>query len=152
MIKISQATLLLLLFGSLTLTAQNNKGSHEKIKTLKIAYLTEQLGLSPNEAEKFWPIYNQYDQKLMELRFSERIKIRTQIKKLGGIDALNNNEAKKIAMEFIALEKLSHETISAFSNELLKVLSFKQFLKFQEAENNFKRKLIKRLRGEKGKN
>ena len=33
----------------------------ERIKSLKIAFVTEKLGLSPEESEKFWPIYNQME-------------------------------------------------------------------------------------------
>jgi Skp family chaperone for outer membrane proteins len=32
----------------------------EKIKTLKVAYITKELNLTSGEAEKFWPVYNEY--------------------------------------------------------------------------------------------
>jgi hypothetical protein len=32
----------------------------DKIRSLEIAYLTKQLQLMPDEAEKFWPVFNQY--------------------------------------------------------------------------------------------
>jgi len=32
----------------------------EKLETLKIAFITRQLNLTPDEAQKFWPVYNQY--------------------------------------------------------------------------------------------
>lgn len=32
----------------------------DKIRSLEIAYLTKQLQLTPDEAEKFWPVFNQY--------------------------------------------------------------------------------------------
>ena len=54
-------TLIFVLFFSFSLSAQVNKESREKIKTLKIAYITEQLNLTAKEAQDFWPIYNTYD-------------------------------------------------------------------------------------------
>jgi hypothetical protein len=36
----------------------------EKIEALKIAFITEKLGLSTAEAQKFWPVYNQYDNEI----------------------------------------------------------------------------------------
>jgi hypothetical protein len=41
----------------------NNKDlkGREKIKQLYIAYITQEINLSEDEAEKFWPIHNQYD-------------------------------------------------------------------------------------------
>jgi len=55
-----------LLFGFITfatlLTHAQVTGteSGEKIRSLEIAYLTKQLQLTPEEAEKFWPVFNQY--------------------------------------------------------------------------------------------
>ena len=56
------------MFFSLSLSAQRMPGappaSHQqkedRIKSHKIAYLTEQLSLSPEEAQQFWPVYNAY--------------------------------------------------------------------------------------------
>ncbi|MCC6289328.1 MAG: hypothetical protein IT249_15725 [Chitinophagaceae bacterium] len=36
----------------------------ERIKSLEIAYFTRQLQLTPEEAEKFWPVFNQYRKEL----------------------------------------------------------------------------------------
>ncbi|MEP6948823.1 MAG: hypothetical protein ABI863_06100 [Ginsengibacter sp.] len=39
----------------------------EKIQSLKIAFITQKLQLTSDEAEKFWPIYNQYDNEIHSL-------------------------------------------------------------------------------------
>jgi hypothetical protein len=52
--------ILFVLLGSLSqIKAQEPAG--EKIQALKIAFITQKLQLTPDEAQKFWPIYNQYD-------------------------------------------------------------------------------------------
>ena len=33
----------------------------EKIKAEKVAFLTTRMDLTPQEAEKFWPVYNQLE-------------------------------------------------------------------------------------------
>lgn len=33
----------------------------ERVKSLKIAFVTEKLALTPDESEKFWPVYNQME-------------------------------------------------------------------------------------------
>ncbi len=38
------------------------------LQALKIAYITKRLDLSPDEAQKFWPIYNQYAEELKRTR------------------------------------------------------------------------------------
>jgi ssDNA-binding replication factor A large subunit len=50
----------------------------ERIEPLKIAYITKRLDLSPEEAQKFWPIYNQYSD---ELKFTRK-------------DAMRNNKTE----------------------------------------------------------
>ena len=47
----------LLAFGSFWVTAQRG----EKIQALKIAFITQKLGLSAEEAQRFWPVYGQYE-------------------------------------------------------------------------------------------
>jgi hypothetical protein len=45
-----------LLTIGIKIRAQNGN----RLEALKIAYITNKLNLSPEEAQKFWPIYNQY--------------------------------------------------------------------------------------------
>ena len=35
-------------------------GGGQKLEAIKIAYITRQLNLSPQEAQRFWPVYNNY--------------------------------------------------------------------------------------------
>ena len=49
--------------------AQNGR---EKIQALKVAFITQKLHLTPSEAEKFWPVYNQYDNEIMQVRANNR--------------------------------------------------------------------------------
>ncbi len=57
--------LILTLFLSIGLHAQDNdKKENGRLEALKIAYITKKLNLSPEEAQKFWPIYNQYSDEM----------------------------------------------------------------------------------------
>lgn len=51
---------------------ETTKGAGNRIDALKIAYLTNKLNLSPEEAQRFWPIYNQYATELRKLRMDAR--------------------------------------------------------------------------------
>lgn len=52
----------------LSLNAQQEGGNENAIESLKIAFLTKQLDLTPEEAQKFWPVYNQYTMELKKMR------------------------------------------------------------------------------------
>ena len=63
--------LLLLMFsGTFSLAnAQGNRGGRsEKVDALKIAFLTQKLQLTSAEAEKFWPVYNKYEDEIQSVR------------------------------------------------------------------------------------
>lgn len=51
----------------------------EKINALRIAYISEKLGLTTEQAEKFWPVYREFSDKRKELR-QELIGARKQLK------------------------------------------------------------------------
>ena len=38
----------------------NNPNAKDRIEALRIAFISQQLNLTPAEAEKFWPVYNAY--------------------------------------------------------------------------------------------
>lgn len=58
--------LTLILAGVSFVNAQDNqpgdeKGKQEKIRSLYVAYVTQQLQLTPDEAQKFWPVHSQFE-------------------------------------------------------------------------------------------
>ena len=42
------------------------------MQALKIAFITQRLDLTSAEAEKFWPIYNEYEVEINNLRISNK--------------------------------------------------------------------------------
>ena len=63
--------ILLMATGSL-LNAKAQDG--EKLQALKIAWLTKKLDLSPEEAQRFWPIYNRYTEEIRSIRQDQKQK------------------------------------------------------------------------------
>lgn len=119
---------------------------HEKIRALKVVFITEQLELSPKEAEKFWPIYNLYSGKEFNLRFHETRKLRQKIKSSGGIEAISDIEADVILKRLIDIDT----EIAAVKNEmyqkLKQIISSKKLIKLQIAEFEFNKKVLEELR------
>jgi hypothetical protein len=66
--KMKKYLLIFLVFlGSFSFAAAQN-GKSEKIQALKVAFITQKLNLTSTEAEKFWPVYNQYESEIKTLR------------------------------------------------------------------------------------
>ena len=142
----------LLFFISFLANAQKQKKKQvrgEKIKALKIAFLTNELDLTSSEAEKFWPIYNRYDEKLHQLERVEKQKLRAQIKDASGIDNISENEAKSIVRKIADIDEQVYKTKVTYDKELATVLSFKKLLKLKVAEKDFVRKLMRKYRKKK---
>ena len=74
--KIKSTLLLLLLMvlagntfaGRFHYQQNNGQNPGDRIESLRIAYISQQLNLTPQEAEKFWPVYNSYRNDLETLR------------------------------------------------------------------------------------
>ena len=64
--KILLLTLFLLNINYFCYSQVNNRKNN--IEAIQIAYLTRELSLSPDEAQKFWPIYNEYRDELLAVR------------------------------------------------------------------------------------
>ena len=64
-IKHGALLLMVLLAGLGVCSAQgqnpnNQQSAKDKIEALRIAFISQQLNLTPEEAQKFWPVYNAY--------------------------------------------------------------------------------------------
>lgn len=135
-----------LFLSTLMFSQKNNKESWKKIKALKVAYLTEQLNLMSDEAEKFWPLYNEFDKKQGKLRNSSRMKLRKMIREKGDIEAITDEEAKGLITFKLSNDKALYELQSEFVKKVGKIISHQKILKLQLAEMEFARKLMKKYR------
>jgi hypothetical protein len=139
-------TLLFLCFGLVLGFAQDSnhgKKSKEKIKKLKIAYFTENLSLTKNEAEKFWPIYNAYDDRNHDLRGKGFSKIK---KEVDDMEDMSEAEAQEVLNRLEALETQVYENKKDLMKNLRAVLPAKKIIQLKKAERDFNRKLMKQFR------
>lgn len=93
---------------------EDRKERKERIEVFKIQFITEKLELTPNEAESFWPLYEEYNKAVKEIAktksedeilFQEAIlvarkKYKTDLKPILKSDE-RVNEALKIEREFL---------------------------------------------------
>lgn len=63
---------ILFLICTLPLFSQERQDGGNSIEALKIAYLTKKLNLTTEEAQRFWPIYNNYAGELRQARTDQR--------------------------------------------------------------------------------
>ncbi|NNL02572.1 MAG: hypothetical protein HKP39_09890 [Eudoraea sp.] len=133
----------LLLFALVTnfVVGQKRPGM-EKIKSLKIAFITERLALSSEEATVFWPVYNEHEKALENIRTKERQDIRG---KLRNFNQMSDQEIRGLMDEFLELEKEKTERNHAFLKKMSDLISARKTFMLIKAEEDFKRRLLQQL-------
>ncbi|MDO5989650.1 sensor of ECF-type sigma factor [Flavivirga amylovorans] len=131
----------LLFFFLLNTSAQQNR---EKIKALKISFITEKLDLTEQEAQKFWPIYNNYYKATSKIRHEDIRDIRREIKK--DISTLTDKRAKELITKLNDVEIALHKQRIELSSKLLKIMPPKKIILLKIAEDDFKRKMLERYK------
>ncbi len=107
--------------------------------------------LTSNEAEKFWPIYNAFDDKQFELRHE---KMKTYSRKLNddNVNSLSEKEAATLLSQIESTDKELYFLREKYMNNLRKVLTAKKILKLKKSEDDFNRKLLRQYKEKAGKN
>lgn len=137
--------LIALFFISSFINAQESK--HEKIKALKVAAITDALQLTPSEAEKFWPIYNEFDQKMDVHRRLERKEM--GVLKDDTFTMLSDDQANALLDKLMAINTAELNDSNELVQQLRNVIPPKKVLLLKKAEDDFKRQLLKQMREKK---
>ncbi len=129
-----------LLLGNTAAFAQDNRSQdRESVEAAKIAYLTDKVGLTTDQSQKFWPVYNEYEAKRRTLVKSYRSGYRRNVEELSEQEAderINNlfeTKAKELELE------------KEYAARYQKIISTKQLIKLYRAERDFTKLLLKRL-------
>jgi len=135
----------LLFFSSFSTFAQNEmKEKREQIKSMKVAFLTTELDLNSSEAEKFWPIYNAFEEKEFELK---HLKMRSFIKRYReGKDKITEKEAGFLLNQMETNEEEFYLLRKKFILNLKGILPASKIIKLKKSEEDFNRKLLLQYR------
>lgn len=136
--------LVFLLISTLSF-AQDYKEKREKVKALKVAFITEKLELTSEEAQKFWPLYNAYDESKSELRYEKMRNILNRFKP-GNVESLSEKEASALLIQMEKIEEDLFNLRRKFIKDLQSIVSAKKIIKLKKAEEDFNRELLKQMR------
>ncbi len=149
--KIKNILLLLITLISISSWAQDGpfvQKKREQIKSLKVAFITEELNLTPEEATKFWPLYNTFEDKQQEIK-KQRLKGYLQRMDDNSLDKLSDKEATAMLAQIESSEDELYQARKKFVASLKGVISPLKILKLKRAEENFNRKLLQQYRDRK---
>ncbi len=116
--------IVLFCFGVGISNAQNKperQFNKNNIEALKVAYITRQLNLTPEEAQKFWPVHNIYFEELKKARRENMDNELVFEEKALNVRKKYNADFRKILMSDERVNKM-YKLEKDFNNELRKEL------------------------------
>lgn len=145
--KLKKILPILLLLTSFHFFAQSAdmKEKKEQIKALKVAFLTTELDLTTKEAQKFWPIYNTYDDAQFEIRHQKMRAFMHQMNDVA-LDKISEKEALNLLNKMEDTDEELYFLRKKFVKDLKEILPAIKILKLRKSEENFNRKLLHQYR------
>ena len=126
------------LFFSFTMAfGQANHKKFAAIETEKIAYITKEMNLTPAEAQKFFPIYNQYNSEMWDIKSERRGGAATP----AGVSSFNAPAKRDV----IAYDAQEVELKKQYRKKFADVVGQSRASQFFEVEQRFTDLLIKRI-------
>ncbi len=135
--------MIMLFLATLGMNAQDRK--FEEIKAHKTAFITDRVNLTSTQAEKFWPIYNKHEQEVMALRKTQLEGFKSLRNK--NVDDLSEAKAKAMLLKHGQVKAQLTKKMVQLISLLEGVITPQQTIKLLMAEEDFKKRLLKRFRG-----
>lgn len=117
-----------------------SKEAMKKIESARIALITERLGLSPEQAEKFWPVYREYNLERREIRQEFR-----NARQSVDMQNLTEEQSKLLVQKSMEMKQKELNLEKEYSGRLSEVISTQQLFKLKNAEKDFQQMLLKRI-------
>jgi hypothetical protein len=132
----------ILVLWLLLLTAQwvGAQGERDRLEALRVSFISKKLELSSSESEKFWPVYNEYSDKVKAVKRNLRQSYRRKPENMSDADA----------EELYILEQQSRQAeldlYRQYSEKIKAIIGIKKLVKLRIAEEEFKREIINTIK------
>lgn len=131
----------------MSVSAQGHRGRgedwKEKMKAEKIAFLTLEVGLTPEEAQAFWPVYNQVETEKDEAMFA-MIRAHKEMSKAIE-EKKSEKEISALLDTYLEAQKKLNDIENGIAARYKAVLPVEKVAKLYAAEEKFRRQQIRKL-------
>ncbi|MFA6336214.1 MAG: hypothetical protein WCX48_11825 [Bacteroidales bacterium] len=126
---------------------QKGNQRYEQVQSAKIAFFTTALELTPQEAEVFWPIYNNYwrEREIAHKKIQGSLKVIGKL--LNSEKPATESELKRMMEIYVNSFAIEGAIQRKYYDQFLKVLSVEKVAKLYKAEEDFRINMIHQLRG-----
>jgi thiamine kinase-like enzyme len=142
-ILISTFLLINLVFAHSARAQQPRTDLANKIQTQRIAFFTDRMGITSNEAQKFWPIYNEYYEKKVKL-MAEKNRLTKFYKENSA--TMTENDVDVTINKYVQNTKAETALFEEYTKKFRQVLPANKVMKLYIAEVEFKSLLLKQIK------
>ena len=137
---LSLATVLLLVAPAAHAQGGARKGQRlAQLENAKIAFITTRITLTQDQAQKFWPLYNEFSGRRRELNRNSRLLRRNVTDAMTDQQIRDNfNQSFTLRQQELSLEK-------EYFEKFQKVITLRQVSQLFLAERDFTKEVIKRV-------
>jgi hypothetical protein len=137
-----------LVFSSLVGFSQNNQQANEqarqnakdKLDAARIALITERLNLTPDQAQTFWPLYNEYAEQRRQIQLQYR-----QQRQGLDLENLTEDQQKRLLQQRMEQKQKQLNLENKYSEQMLNVINARQMMALKKAEDDFRTMILRRL-------
>ena len=115
----------------------------EKIEAIKVAYISEELELTVAESQAFWPVYNELQSKEQELREKQRANFMSLKKD----EEISEKELETMIYKMSDIHIAIEELRKSYLDDFIDLLGAKKTLQLMQAEKEFGRRMMERMKG-----
>jgi len=129
---------LLFILSISMIQAQEHRSKEERIQALRVAFITEELALTPEQSQGFWPLYNELQGKLKVLKKNH--------KKRPDIDNMSDVELEALLENHLKMEEEKIALHRSYAQRFKKVITIRQIVKLTQSEHRFRKELLRRAK------
>ena len=134
----------LLVFWLIAVTAvSQNESKRDKIEALRVSFISQKVNFTTQEAQVFWPLYNEYQDKIVATRKA----FRQQYNKNTNYNFATDKEAETYLNAELTLKQKEIDYYKEYQEKFKKIIPVKKIALLLKAEEEFKKELIKNIKG-----
>ena len=128
----------MVLICTLQLGAQGRPGEGmQRVQAMKVAFITQRMNLIPEEAEKFWPLQNEFE--------AEQKKIRAQYRPGSDLSTLSDTEIEQAILNLFEMEEQIARLKRNYFARFKRVIPVRKLAIYYRAETDFNKRLLQSL-------
>lgn len=133
----------LVALGIFALFLPQQSHAQDRIRALKVAFITDKLKLTPEESEKFWPVYNQYE--------AEHKRIRQKYRPDDDLNTLSDQEVERAVLNRFEMEEELIKLKRDYFQRMKAFMAVRKIALLQRSEQEFNKELLRRIQEARGK-